>query len=51
MLFLSQPVGVGFSYAGTKVGYENAGNRILPSPVPGVTSNDSGRFSYVSPER
>lgn len=82
MLFLSQPVGVGFSYAGEKVGYENPNNRILPSPgeslstidtrggtrhamsvlstkgiytdldpVPGVTSNDSGRFPYVSPER
>ena len=51
MLFLSQPVGVGFSYAGKKVGYENAYNRILPSPVPGVTSNDSGRYSYINPDR
>ena len=31
MLFLSQPVGVGFSYAGKKVGYTNANERILPS--------------------
>jgi carboxypeptidase D len=51
MLFLSQPVGVGFSYAGKKVGYTNANERILDHPVPGVTTNDSGRYSYVAPDR
>jgi hypothetical protein len=51
MLFLSQPVGVGFSYAGKKVGYTNANDRILDHIIPGVTTNDSGRYSYVDPDR
>ena len=51
MLFLSQPVGVGFSYAQKKVGYTNPGNRIIDHIIPGVTTNDSGRYSYVAPGR
>jgi hypothetical protein len=51
MLFLSQPVGVGFSYAEKKVGYTNANERILHHIIPGVTTNDSGRYSWVAPDR
>ena len=48
MLFLSQPVGVGFSYASTHVGYEDARGIIQNKPVKGETE---GRYSYVDPDR
>ena len=51
MLFLSQPVGVGFSYAGKKVGYENTITNVLSKEPKEGFSNDSGRYSWVSPYR
>ena len=51
MLFLSQPVGVGFSYAGKKVGYENTITNVLSKEPKDGFSNDSGRYSWVSPYR
>ena len=48
MLFLSQPIGVGFSYATTKVGYENPRGGIQKEPIEG---EDEGRYSRVRPER
>ena len=51
MLFLSQPVGVGYSYAGKKVGYTNDNYRIFDHIKPGLTTNDSGRYSYVDAGR
>ena len=50
MLFLSQPVGVGFSYAGKKEGYELPSNKIEDHKT-AKTVNETGRFSYVSPYR
>ena len=48
MLFLSQPIGVGFSYAHTKVGYENSRGSIQKDPI---TGEDEGRYARVNPYR
>ena len=51
MLFLSQPVGVGFSYAHTKVGYIDQSTypaKISKEPIQG---ENEGRYSRVDPER
>lgn len=48
MLFLSQPVGVGFSYATIKVGYENNQGGIQSEPIEG---EGEGRYSGVKPKR
>lgn len=46
LLFLSQPIGVGFSYADTVVGYVNQS-----TGLPVNSSNPDGRYSEVDPYR
>lgn len=48
MLFLSQPIGVGFSYESTAVGYENLRGGIQKEPIKG---EDEGRYARVRPAR
>ncbi|KAK5164759.1 uncharacterized protein LTR77_009422 [Saxophila tyrrhenica] len=52
MLFLSQPVDVGFSYGRKKEGYQNPNSgRVLDQPNNATTLPNEGRFSYVDPDR
>ncbi|EMC92247.1 hypothetical protein BAUCODRAFT_59835, partial [Baudoinia panamericana UAMH 10762] len=51
MLYLSQPIGVGFSYATTEVGLYNATTGVIRNTTAANASLANGRFSLTDPYR